>query len=70
MVKINGFTQQPGAPWGLGRISHRRGGNTTYEYDDSAGQGTCSYIIDTGIEADHEVSLVKRLLAVCKLIVV
>jgi subtilisin family serine protease len=28
-------------------------GSTTYTYDDSAGEGTCSYVIDTGIEIDH-----------------
>nr|P85156.1 RecName: Full=Subtilisin-like serine protease AS-E1 [Acremonium sp.] len=36
-------------PWGLARISHRTTGATSYVYDDSAGEGTCSYIIDTGI---------------------
>ncbi|PHH74065.1 hypothetical protein CDD80_3328 [Ophiocordyceps camponoti-rufipedis] len=53
VVNIAAYTQQPGAPWGLARISHRRPGSTTYEYDDSAGAGTCSYVIDTGIEASH-----------------
>lgn len=42
-----------GAPWGLGRISHVDRGNTTYVYDSSSGEGTCSYIIDTGIFVDH-----------------
>ncbi|KAK4142714.1 cuticle-degrading protease [Dichotomopilus funicola] len=40
-------------PWGLGRISHHTTGSTEYVYDDSAGEGTCSYIIDTGIYVDH-----------------
>ncbi|KAM3429826.1 hypothetical protein MY4824_008051 [Beauveria thailandica] len=53
MVSINAIVQQPGAPWGLGRISHREKGSTTYAYDSSAGQGTCVYVIDTGIEASH-----------------
>ncbi|PFH59488.1 hypothetical protein XA68_12275 [Ophiocordyceps unilateralis] len=53
VVSIAAFTQQPGAPWGLGRISHRRRGSNTYAYDDSAGAGTCAYVIDTGIEASH-----------------
>ncbi|OAQ58771.1 alkaline serine protease P32 [Purpureocillium lilacinum] len=44
---------EPGAPWGLGRISHVRLGETTYVYDKSAGTGTCAYVIDTGIEASH-----------------
>lgn len=52
---MTGFIDQPNAPWGLGRISHRRPGITTYTYDDSAGQGTCSYVVDTGIDASHPV---------------
>ncbi|RDA95941.1 putative subtilisin-like protease, partial [Ophiocordyceps camponoti-saundersi (nom. inval.)] len=53
VVSIAAYTQQPGAPWGLGRISHRKPGSTTYVYDDSAGAGTCAYVIDTGIDASH-----------------
>nr|ADK74313.2 alkaline serine protease P32 [Metapochonia rubescens] len=53
MMHLNGIVEQNGAPWGLGRISHRAKGSTTYRYDDSAGAGTCVYIIDTGIEASH-----------------
>lgn len=55
-MHLNGIVEQNGAPWGLGRISHRAKGSTTYRYDDSAGAGTCVYIIDTGIEASHPVS--------------
>ncbi|KAF2664033.1 cuticle-degrading protease from Paecilomyces Lilacinus [Microthyrium microscopicum] len=44
---------ESGAPWGLGRISHRTKGSSTYLYDDTAGAGTCSYIIDTGIHTSH-----------------
>jgi subtilisin family serine protease len=44
---------QSGAPWGLGRISHRQVGSTDYTYDASAGAGTCAYIIDTGIYTSH-----------------
>jgi subtilisin family serine protease len=47
------YVSQTGAPWGLGRISHRAKGSTTYVYDDSAGANTCSYIIDTGIYTAH-----------------
>ncbi|KAL2130954.1 hypothetical protein VTI74DRAFT_5737 [Chaetomium olivicolor] len=50
---INNYVSQTGAPWGLGRISHRAKGSTTYVYDDSAGAGTCSYVIDTGIYTGH-----------------
>ncbi|KAG6140295.1 Cuticle-degrading protease [Claviceps purpurea] len=53
LMHINAFVTQPGAPWGLGRISHREKGNSNYRYDSSAGAGTCVYIIDTGIEASH-----------------
>ncbi|KAK4458204.1 putative cuticle-degrading protease precursor [Cladorrhinum samala] len=44
---------QTGAPWGLARISNTAGGSTTYKYDSSAGAGTCSYVIDTGIQTSH-----------------
>ncbi|KAK7747782.1 hypothetical protein SLS62_008818 [Diatrype stigma] len=53
IVTINAYTTQSGAPWGLGRISHTDGGSTDYTYDDTAGAGTCAYIIDTGIEDTH-----------------
>lgn len=41
------------APWGLGSISHRGGSSTDYIYDDSAGEGTYAYVVDTGILATH-----------------
>jgi hypothetical protein len=47
---------QENAPWGLARISSASPGGTTYTYDDSAGAGTCAYVVDTGIEVDHPVS--------------
>ncbi|KAK2594077.1 hypothetical protein QQS21_008226 [Conoideocrella luteorostrata] len=50
---INSYVQQSGATWGLGRISHRQKGSTTYDYDDSAGAGTCAYVIDTGVDDSH-----------------
>ncbi|PHH69306.1 hypothetical protein CDD80_6838 [Ophiocordyceps camponoti-rufipedis] len=53
VVTLSGITQQRGAPWGIARISHRDKGSTTYLYDESAGEGTCAYIIDTGIDASH-----------------
>jgi len=52
-VKTSALTTQSNAPWGLGRISHREPGSTDYIYDDSAGSGTFSYIIDTGIYTQH-----------------
>jgi subtilisin family serine protease len=41
------------SPWGLGRISHTDPGNTTYIYDSTAGEGTCVYVLDTGIFTAH-----------------
>lgn len=53
IVKLEAYTTQANAPWGLARISTRQRGPTGYIYDTSAGQGTCSYIVDTGIQANH-----------------
>ncbi|KAF2840346.1 secreted protein 2 [Patellaria atrata CBS 101060] len=53
IVTADTYVTQTGAPWGLARISHRARGFTTYVYDDSAGAGTCAYIIDTGIQTSH-----------------
>jgi len=47
------YVTESAAPWGLGRISHRKKGVNDYLYDGSAGQGTCAYIVDTGIYAQH-----------------
>ncbi|KID64093.1 Proteinase T [Metarhizium brunneum] len=47
------YATQPNADWGLARLSSKTPGTTTYTYDDSAGEGTCAFIIDTGIEAGH-----------------
>jgi subtilisin family serine protease len=44
---------QTNATWGLGRLSHKAKGVSTYLYDSSAGTGTCAYIIDTGIFTAH-----------------
>lgn len=52
-VSINALTSQASAPWGLARISHRARGATNYIYDSTAGAGTYSYIIDTGINTAH-----------------
>ncbi|KAI5860521.1 peptidase S8/S53 domain-containing protein [Durotheca rogersii] len=45
---------QENADWGLSRLSSSEPGTTTYTYDDSAGEGTCAYVIDTGIYTEHE----------------
>ncbi|KAJ4295282.1 hypothetical protein N0V90_007293 [Kalmusia sp. IMI 367209] len=52
-VKAFEIQYEANAPWGLGRISHVEKGNTTYAYDDTSGEGTCSYVIDTGILTTH-----------------
>jgi cerevisin len=44
---------QADATWGLSRISSKLPGNNNYVFDDSAGEGVCSYVIDTGIFVDH-----------------
>jgi subtilisin family serine protease len=54
VVKICAPTVQRNAPsWGLGRISNRQRGIRDYYYDDTAGAGTRSYVVDTGIEITH-----------------
>ncbi|KAK3386218.1 peptidase S8/S53 domain-containing protein [Sordaria brevicollis] len=50
---INAYTSQSSAPWGLARLSSKTKGTTTYTYDNSAGAGTCAYVIDTGINTAH-----------------
>lgn len=57
MVSINAYTTQRGAPWGLARLSSTSPGGSSYTYDTSGGQGTCAYVIDTGIYTSHSVSL-------------
>ncbi|KAI1470375.1 oryzin precursor [Daldinia caldariorum] len=52
-VSVASLTTQTPAPWNLARISHRAPGATEYTYDDSAGEGTFAYILDTGIHVDH-----------------
>ncbi|KAK0744740.1 peptidase S8/S53 domain-containing protein [Apiosordaria backusii] len=53
VVQAYDFVTQEDVPWGLARISHRTAGQTSYVYDSSAGEGTCSYIIDTGVYVNH-----------------
>jgi subtilisin family serine protease len=41
--------------YNLPRISHRQRGNfTAYRFDDTAGMGTCIYVLDTGLNARPE----------------
>jgi len=55
IVRTSALVTQNNVPsYGLARISSRKNGATSYVYDDSAGQGTYSYIIDTGIRTTHQ----------------
>ncbi|KAM0425612.1 hypothetical protein ACHAPT_009144 [Fusarium lateritium] len=46
------LTQKP-APWGLGSISHRTPNWHEYRYDNSSGNGTWAYVLDTGLNCNH-----------------
>ncbi|OBT86309.1 hypothetical protein VE02_07437 [Pseudogymnoascus sp. 03VT05] len=52
-VQTNALTTRTGAPWGLGRISHKAAGSTSYVYDTTAGSGATVYVVDTGIYIGH-----------------
>lgn len=52
-VYASALVTQSGAPWGLGRISHRARGSTQYVRDSTDGQGTRIYVVDTGIYTQH-----------------
>ena len=57
-VKISNSSLQEEAPWGLHRVSHREkpkyGQDLEYLYEDAAGKGVTSYVLDTGIDTEHE----------------
>ncbi|KAF9280812.1 subtilisin-like serine protease [Mortierella alpina] len=40
--------------WGLGRVSSKNRGATSYKYPNSAGAGVTAYVVDTGINAAHK----------------
>ncbi|KAI1263685.1 peptidase S8/S53 domain-containing protein [Xylariaceae sp. FL1019] len=52
-LKDRALTTQSGATWGLGTVSHKSSGSTSYIYDTTAGSGTYAYIVDTGILQTH-----------------
>lgn len=58
IVKTSEFNIQKGAPWGLARVSHRQplslNSFNQYLYDTHGGEGVTSYIIDTGVNVDHD----------------
>ncbi|KAI4675426.1 uncharacterized protein J4E84_010020 [Alternaria hordeiaustralica] len=45
---------QTNAPWGLASVSSRTRGATNYIYDETAGEGTYSYVLDSGIRTTHK----------------
>ncbi|SCV68472.1 BQ2448_593 [Microbotryum intermedium] len=55
---VHAYDVEMGAPWGLARISHRKplsfGTFNLYEYDGHGGEGVDAYIIDTGVNIEHE----------------
>ncbi|KAI0913219.1 oryzin precursor [Ustulina deusta] len=53
MAEITTTAFESNSPWGLARISSREPNTSSYVYDDSAGEGTYTYIIDSGIYVDH-----------------
>lgn len=53
VVNISYWVNQQTAAWPLQRVSHRFGGNSSYTFDNSAGAGTYTYILDTGIMTSH-----------------
>ncbi|RKF79665.1 Alkaline protease 2 [Golovinomyces cichoracearum] len=57
IVTTMGFTER-GAPWGLARISHRETLNfanfNKYLYADRTGEGVDVYVLDTGINTQHD----------------
>ncbi|KAF6806233.1 alkaline serine protease alp1 [Colletotrichum sojae] len=48
------LTTQSNSIWSLGDLSHHEAGSTEYVYDESAGEGTTAYVLDTGIRLSHE----------------
>ncbi|KAF3480747.1 proteinase R [Arthroderma uncinatum] len=54
-VQTMAITEQQNVPsWGLARVGSQQAGGNTYYYDDSAGEGSTAYIIDTGTDIQHE----------------
>ncbi|KAI1126097.1 oryzin precursor [Nemania abortiva] len=53
MVETAAAEFQSNSPWGLARISSTTPNTNTYVYDDSAGEGTYIYVIDSGIYVEH-----------------
>ncbi|KAF9897406.1 serine protease, partial [Lobosporangium transversale] len=58
IVYTSGITTQTRAPWGLARISHRKGLTlgtfNKYEHNPQGGDGITVFVIDTGINTKHK----------------
>lgn len=58
IVHASEFDTQKGAPWGLARVSHREplslNSFNQYLYDNEGGKGVTAYIIDTGVNVEHD----------------
>jgi len=56
--EVHIYNQEKNAPWGLARLSHKESlGFSTfnkYDYDARAGEGVTAYVIDTGVNIDHD----------------
>jgi subtilisin family serine protease len=54
-IEKRAYTTQSSSTWGLSRVSHinRQTSATSYTYDTTAGEGTCVYVVDTGISTTH-----------------
>ncbi|KAJ0334710.1 hypothetical protein COL5a_000773 [Colletotrichum fioriniae] len=58
LVEIDALVTQDAAPWGLASLSslNQLSGSSDgqpYTYDDSAGEGSFAYILDTGVQVYH-----------------
>lgn len=52
---ISRVVVQEGAPWGASRVSQRKVYSLeSYVYPESAGAGVTVYVLDTGVESEHE----------------
>ncbi|RMZ08702.1 hypothetical protein D0862_03868 [Hortaea werneckii] len=55
LATISTISTQNNAPYGLARLSTRANATgTTYSYDSTAGAGAFAYVVDTGINIQHQ----------------
>ncbi|KAF2221203.1 peptidase S8/S53 domain-containing protein, partial [Elsinoe ampelina] len=54
LIKAHAITSVSAGNWGLAKLSQGSGSaSNQYKFDGSAGEGTCSYVVDTGVFVDH-----------------